>query len=182
MAVLTGLLLTAAACGNDDGDETLSDSQADLAAGLLENFDATSAEAGGIDQEDADCVANSIASVFSDERIDELGLTREAASATDFNFDGTNLTEEEQAGVTAAMTTCINFEQLLVDSFNESGEVSEESVACLLDQLPEGYYEDRLAAGLFGGGETGPADEDFAVLTEALTQCLSEEELGGIGG
>jgi hypothetical protein len=182
MILLTGLALLTAACAGDEASDSgsLSDQQVALADMIRDNLavDDPAAPA-SLEQEDVDCAADSVAAAFSDERIAELGLDSAAAAA---GLDTAALTAEERAAVTGALDGCIDFDQLIVETATAGGEISEESVTCIADAVPEEFYQDvQIALAL--GSDTDQLDQtDVASVTESLFGCLSAEELSQLGG
>jgi hypothetical protein len=177
---LTVLAATAAILAGCSGEgEMLSGAQAELAGAIRENLpldDPGTPES--VDQDDVDCVADSVAGVFPDERIDELGLI-EAATA-DLGSD-LALTADERTQVADGIAACIDLEQLMVDVMVGDGEVSPDSASCMVDNVPQGFYRDSLAAVVLGARPPEQTIEDQTALIEALEACLTDEERDLIG-
>jgi hypothetical protein len=81
-----------------------------------------------------------------------------------------------------AMLNCMDFGALLVEEFTAAGDLSAESAQCLADGISDDLLRQVIVAGM---AETDTSAAEAALAREVMAaapECLTDEELSGLGG
>lgn len=160
------LAATGAACSDDDGG---ADSQAYVDALAAELQD----EESGLDEEQANCVAEASIDALGADNLEEAGITPEDVADADGPQDlDLDVSEEQARGAAQAFVDCdIPFGEAFV---GEDG--PEEGIACIDDNLDEDTLVDAYASQYLGD-----QDESDRLFGELFTTLQEEcgEFLGG---
>lgn len=181
-AVVAGLALVVAACGDDDGGGDLSGAEEAvvdaIVAGMTGDPDPENPFA---DQESARCVAVGIVEDLGIERLAEVGLTADTDQPQEV-FGA--LTDDEIDGIVDIAFGCVDVEEEMAVMFADEG-VSMDSARCLARELNDtDFFRAAFRAGMTGDDTYDPStDPEFmTVMLEAFTGCLTAEEMAGIMG
>lgn len=176
IGLLVGLLLITAACSGDSGrsggEQALADAIRDS---ILEDNDPTSP----FGEAEATCIGETAVDELGVDGLLEIGITESNADPG----DAFQVASDEQLDAVIDVTlACIDFRDVLLDTFLAEGDISDDSATCLADELdkPE-ILRPMVEAGL---RDTDIEDDPEAAnaLFEAIFNCLSIEELGQLGG
>jgi hypothetical protein len=136
-------------------------------------FTAAFAEGGELTQEQAQCISDD----FSDDEIEGI-LAFSLA-----NPDAAPPSEVAEP-LADTIVACLDFGAILVEQFTaaDGGGVSEASAQCLADAIPEDLIRSAVLSGITG--EDAPEDEAAfeRAVVGAADDCLTDEELAGLGG
>jgi hypothetical protein len=81
-----------------------------------------------------------------------------------------------------AMLNCMDFGALLVEEFTSAGDLSTDSAECLADAISDDLLREVIIAGMTGA-ESSSAEAALArEVMSAAPECLTDEELSGLGG
>ncbi len=179
------ILVVVTACSEDSSEyqaqrqEMVDALYQDMVDDDLDGFDLT---------DESRCVAEGVVNAFSDSRMVALGLdaTATAASFDDELFDGIELTTGEADEIVEVMSSCVDWEALVVAGFSagliEEG-ISENSAQCIIESISEESVDavvDALINGISADimGEAGSSEDTslFAALFAALVSIESEIE------
>lgn len=176
MAVLVALVLVAPACGDDDSSGS-ADPQ--LVAGLRGRIAASQDTGGGAPQmtdREIECFAVGIIDLFGADRI---------AGALDLEFEEFMATASagERRQVVDVMLECVDLAPMLAAELGGDGSISPEAARCLADVfIASDAFRDATAEGLVGNTDPFQDPELVAALLPSMLECLSPEELAGLGG
>lgn len=96
--------------------------------------------------------------------------------------DGEGLTKAEAGQVVDAMSACVNLSELFVSGMSEGAEISEKSASCLTKEFDNGKLRDFMVTALMAAEDEEPPADFLADAMKAMTKCLSDKELAGLGG
>lgn len=175
-ALLAGILLVVAACGDSgggfsEGEQALSDAIRDS---ILE--DAEPDDPFG--EAEATCIGDSAVTEFGTDGLLELGITVENADPGD-SFEGA--TDAQIDTVIDLTLDCVDFTQAFVDA--AAGDISQDSANCLGEGIEREGLLRPLVRGSFEGDEFDLADDPEIAQTffQLFVDCLSAEELANLG-
>jgi len=159
--------------GRSEIEQAMADAIRD---GILE--DNGSSEANPFGVEEATCIGNRAVDEIGLEGLLEIGITVENANPDDAFADAS---DEQLDRVIDVTLDCIDFRQLLVDTFLADGEISEDSANCLGDALDRPEILRPMAFAGFRGTDFGEEPEVLELVFGAIVECLSGEELALLG-
>jgi hypothetical protein len=164
-ALIAAFLL--GACG-DDGDSGFAadadpEAVATVKASLMEEEDGFA-----LADDDADCVAQRIASDFGAERVEEIDWEATAPAFTD----------DEARSAVSAFRDCVDLGELFASSIGTE-DVSEDSLDCVAEQTDDGDVAALFEQSFSADGEI--TDELVAPLDAVLQECLTAEEYEAVG-
>ncbi|MDH4143961.1 MAG: hypothetical protein OEY23_02190 [Acidimicrobiia bacterium] len=163
-----------AASGSESGDKEL---EAKVAASLKSEL--ADDQSIGLTDEQTGCMAKGMVAELGADRIEELGFDEAAPT------EAPVLTEAEADKVIPVFKDCVDFGALIAQTILEDAgdSLSAESAKCVADQFSKlSIMDEFLKAALTGATEEPDiAASSQADLIEAMTSCLSDEELGTLG-
>ena len=164
-----GLLL--GACG-DDGSASLSGEEQKLADKISASLLADTQGSITLTQGEADCVGAGMVSKIGADRLSEVDFDQ-----PDPAFD---LSADEAGKAADVVIDCVDLTGALAKEFTESTGISEESAKCLA-----GKFDDKtlktLFTDVFQGNDPEQSGAFVCIVTEGLTDCLTDEELVNFG-
>lgn len=137
-----------------------------------------------------------VLSAMSDDE-DDLGATEEQQACVAANLvkkagvkgtlaiaakDGEGLTKTEAGQVVDSMSACVNLSELFVQGMAEGVEISDKSADCLKKEFDNGKLRDFMVTAMMAGADEEPPADFLADAMKAMTKCLSDKELAGLGG
>jgi len=176
MTAILALMLLLAACG-DDTSATTADAQ--LVSSLASKISASpQAQSGDLP------ITDQAAQCFAEGLIDELGVPK-IEGGIDMSFDvfmGT-LSQSERRTVVDVMLDCVDVADTLVAEMTASGSpLSEASARCVIDgMLASDEFRDAVGESFVSGDSTFQSDTVVAAILPVFLQCLTPEELAGLG-
>jgi hypothetical protein len=180
LAVLAVLLL--GACGDDDDGGALSGGGGggDLNAEEQEMADKISAELQSgadddlpLDAEQADCVGEGMVKAVGVDKLSTIDF-----SADEVEFD---LSADDAEDAADVLVSCVDLQESFKQSFTQDGTISEDSADCLADKLDDDLLKDFFTE-LFQNSDAEPGAELTRAITSGMSDCLTDEELEGMGG
>jgi hypothetical protein len=127
---------------------------------------------GAVTGEQAECLSRDLT---DDELVEVL-------TAAFVDGDGTEVDAALYEPLADAMLNCMDFGALLVEQFAAGGQLSQDSAQCLADAISEDLLRELIIAGMTGG-ETSAAEASLTrEVMSAAPDCLTDEELSGLGG
>ena len=143
-----------------------------------------------INEESADCVAETVVETVGYEQLQDAGITAEALESTsleDLPDPTEDLSDARAAELADGTLDCINFEELIAQQFAADGSVSEESARCVASGLlDEGGFREAMVEGMIGGDAAFDAAAEDSTIAAAMFQtmadCLNPDELSALMG
>ena len=130
-------------------------------------------EDGEVSNEQAECLSDDL----SDDEIVALLTAAFTQGSEDVEVD-----PALYGPLADAMLNCMDFGALLVEEFTAAGDLSAESAQCLADAISDDLLRDMIIAGMTES-DTSAAEAALArEVMAAAPECLTDEELSGLGG
>lgn len=152
------LSLTLTACGNDDEAQAAEA----ISASMMESGDDEFA----LTQEQADCVGEGMVDKIGVDKLQEYGILTEDLTADDTVSDVT-FEESDADGAAETIVGCADMQSLMSEQFSAGGDLTDEQVDCLNEQL-----DDEALTKMFSLVFQGKEDEATEDLMGPVMSCM----------
>jgi hypothetical protein len=179
VATAAALTLALGACGDDDGGSSASSEEqpyVDAAAASLAAEEDTP-----FTEEESECVATLMVQTIGVDRLEEAGI--EPADFQDSDLDlseaGIEYSAEDQEAIANGLGDCVDVVDLFAESMAADGEVADEDIECMRDNVDEEQITALLASSF--GGEEEMDEDSMSFIFELMAACpgLAGDMSGG---
>jgi len=173
--LLLGLVVVSCGGESDDGPALASA----IADGMMEGADADSP----FDRADAECFGGEVVERMGVDRLVAVGLSLEDVQSG-ADPGSVDLSSDDVDQMTDALTACVDFGRLVVDSMVADLTISDSSADCLVAGINEANFLRAFAESSLLDAEIDPSleGEMTSALFAMIADCLTPEELQGLGG